>query len=87
VLQPEVFDVLAVTPPGKGDEIQLTDALLVMAQEVIAGGVFGVVFRGRRYDTGDRLDYIKAIIQLAVERDDLGPELRPWLREFSAARE
>ena len=39
------------------------------------------------YDTGDRLDYIKAIIQLAVERDDLGPELRPWLREFSAALE
>ena len=87
VLQPEVFDVLEVTAPGKGDEIQLTDALLVMAQETIAGGVFGVVFRGRRYDTGDRLDYIKAIIQLAVERDDLGPELRPWLREFSAALE
>lgn len=87
VLQPEVFDVLEVTAPGKGDEIQLTDALLVMAQESIAGGVFGVVFRGRRYDTGDRLDYIKAIIQLAVERDDLGPELRPWLREFSAALE
>ncbi len=43
-----------------------------------------MVFRGRRYDTGDRLDYIKAIVQLAVDRDDLGPELRPWLKEFTA---
>jgi UTP--glucose-1-phosphate uridylyltransferase len=83
VLQPEVFDVLERTEPGRGGEIQLTDALETMARENIGGGVFGVVFRGRRYDTGDRLDYIKAIIQLAVERDDLGPELRPWLREFA----
>jgi UTP--glucose-1-phosphate uridylyltransferase len=83
VLQPDVFDVLEHTDPGKGGEIQLTDALEVMARDNIAGGVFGVIFRGRRYDTGDRLDYIKAIVQLAVERDDLGPELRPWLKRFS----
>ena len=82
VLQPEVFDVLERTAPGKGGEIQLTDALQELASQNIAGGVFGVVFRGRRYDTGDRLDYIKAIVQLAVERDDLGPELRPWLKKF-----
>ncbi|WP_309620201.1 UTP--glucose-1-phosphate uridylyltransferase GalU, partial [Salinibacterium sp.] len=85
VLQPDVFDVLEHTEPGKGNEIQLTDALQTMAGENIAGGVYGVVFRGRRYDTGDRVDYIKAIVQLAVERDDLGPELRPWLKRFSAA--
>jgi len=84
VLQPEVFDILENTPPGKGDEIQLTDALLTLAKDNIAGGVYGVVFRGRRYDTGDRLDYIKAIVQLAVERDDLGSELRPWLKSFAA---
>ena len=48
------------------------------------GGVYGVVFRGRRYDTGDRLDYLKAIVQLASDRDDLGPEFRPWLRDFAA---
>ncbi|MFC5928340.1 UTP--glucose-1-phosphate uridylyltransferase GalU [Cryobacterium melibiosiphilum] len=83
VLRPEVFDVLEHTAPGKGNEIQLTDALQEMAVDVEGtGGVFGVIFRGRRYDTGDRLDYIKAIVQLAVERDDLGPELRPWLSEF-----
>ena len=85
VLRPEVFDVLEETEPGKGGEIQLTDALQVLAADpAIAGGVYGVVFRGRRYDTGDRLDYIKAIVQLAVEREDLGPELRPWLKQFAA---
>ncbi|CAN5397912.1 UTP--glucose-1-phosphate uridylyltransferase GalU [soil metagenome] len=84
VLQPDVFDVLEHTEPGKGGEIQLTAALQAMAQNNIAGGVYGVVFRGRRYDTGDRLDYIKAIVQLAVERPDLGPELKPWLKQFSA---
>ena len=83
VLQPEVFDVLEKTEPGKGGEIQLTDALQTLAENDIAGGVYGVVFRGRRYDTGDRLDYIKAIVQLAVERADLGSELRPWLKTFA----
>ena len=84
VLQPEIFDILEHTPEGKGGEIQLTDALQTLAANpAIAGGVFGVVFRGRRYDTGDRLDYIKAIVQLAVEREDLGPDLRPWLKEFA----
>ena len=84
VLQPEIFEVLRGTEPGKGGEIQLTDAMLTLAKDNIAGGVYGVVFRGRRYDTGDRLDYIKAIIQLAVERDDLGSELRPWLKNFAS---
>lgn len=87
VLQPDVFDVLEHTEAGKGNEIQLTDALQTMAANNIAGGVYGVVFRGRRYDTGDRLDYIKAIVQLAVERDDLGPDLRPWLKQFSSTLE
>jgi UTP--glucose-1-phosphate uridylyltransferase len=84
VLRPEVFGVLEHTEPGKGNEIQLTDALQEMAVDVEGtGGVYGVIFRGRRYDTGDRLDYIKAIIQLASDREDLGPELRPWLRQFA----
>lgn len=81
VLQPEIFDILEETPPGKGGEIQLTDALQVLAQE---GKVLGVVFRGRRYDTGDRLDYIKSTIQLALDRDDLGAELRPWIKQLAA---
>jgi UTP--glucose-1-phosphate uridylyltransferase len=85
VLKPEVFDVLEKTEPGKGNEIQLTDALQVLAaDDEIAGGVYGVIFRGRRYDTGDRLDYIKAIVQLALDREDLGADLGPWLKDFAA---
>jgi UTP--glucose-1-phosphate uridylyltransferase len=83
VLRPEIFDVLENTAPGKGGEIQLTDALQALATgPEWTGGVFGVVFRGRRYDTGDRLDYLKAIVQLASDREDLGPDFRPWLRDF-----
>ncbi len=83
VLRPEVFSVLENTEPGKGGEIQLTDALQRMAgAPEWTGGVYGVVFRGRRYDTGDKIDYIKAIVQLACERDDLGPALRPWLQDY-----
>lgn len=82
VLKPEIYPVLEQTPPGRSGEIQLTDALLTMAGDDENGGVHGVVFRGRRYDTGDRLDYIKANVQLAIEREDLGPGLRAWLREF-----
>lgn len=84
VLDPAVFDVLRETAPGRGGEIQLTDALKTLAGMPAeqGGGVWGVVFRGRRYDTGDRLDYLKAVVRLAAERDDLGPEFRGWLKEF-----
>ncbi|MGK5112821.1 MULTISPECIES: UTP--glucose-1-phosphate uridylyltransferase GalU [unclassified Geodermatophilus] len=82
VLAPEVFGVLRETAPGRGGEIQLTDALATLVER--GEPVHGVVFRGRRYDTGDRLDYLKAVIQLASERDDLGPPLRAWLTEFVA---
>ncbi|WP_375401176.1 UTP--glucose-1-phosphate uridylyltransferase GalU [uncultured Amnibacterium sp.] len=85
VLRPEVFQVLEHTDPGMGGEIQLTDALQQMTSAEWTGGVYGLIFRGRRYDTGDKIDYIKAIVQLASERDDLGPELRPWLRQFVAS--
>jgi len=82
VLSPAVFAVLRETPPGRGGEIQLTDALRTMARSAELGPVHGVVFRGRRYDTGDRLEYLKTVVRLASERADLGPEFRPWLREF-----
>jgi UTP--glucose-1-phosphate uridylyltransferase len=85
VLHPRVFDVLHKTEPGRGGEIQLTDALQTLAQADGPGsGVYGMVFRGRRYDTGDRLDYLKAVIQIACERQDLGLDLREWLLEFTA---
>ncbi|WP_221585840.1 UTP--glucose-1-phosphate uridylyltransferase GalU [Microbacterium sp. G2-8] len=84
LLTPEIFPVLEHTEPGKGNEIQLTDALKEVATDDGDVDVYGVIFRGRRYDTGDKLDYIKAIMQLASDREDLGPELRPWIKEFAA---
>lgn len=87
VLRPEIFQVLADAKPGRGGEIQLTDALTVLAEDdSIAGGVLGLVYRGRRFDTGDRLEYIKAVVELASERSDLGPDLLTWLRSFVASR-
>jgi UTP--glucose-1-phosphate uridylyltransferase len=82
VLAPEVFAVLRETPPGRGGEIQLTDALATLVER--GEPLHGVVFSGRRYDTGDRLDYLKAVVRLAAERDDLGPPFTSFLREFVA---
>ena len=85
VLDPAVFDVLRHTPPGRGGEIQLTDALQTLAErgfDGAGGGMSGVVFEGRRYDTGDRLEYLKAVVQLALKREDLGPPFRSWLDSF-----
>ncbi len=86
VLDPAVFRVLEVTPPGRSGEIQLTDALRVLAAmpPEEGGGVHGVVFTGRRYDTGDKLGWLQATVRLAVRRDDLGADLRAWLQEFVA---
>ena len=83
VLHPEVFDVLEHTAPGRGGEIQLTDALQTLAvSDGEGGGVYGVVFRGRRYDTGDKLSYLKAVISIAAERVEFGEELRAWMKAF-----
>jgi UTP--glucose-1-phosphate uridylyltransferase len=85
VLAPAVFDVLRETKPGRGGEIQLTDALRTLATNPSIGGpVHGVLFNGRRYDTGDRADYLRTIVKLACERDDLGPEFRGWLEGYVA---
>ena len=84
VLRPEIFEILEETKPGRGNEIQLTDALMSAAKNPDrAGGVLGVVFKGRRYDTGDKLDFIKATLRLGIDREDIGEELRDWLKEFN----
>ena len=84
VLSSKVFEVLENTAPGRGNEIQLTDARQTLAVGTGEGeGVYGVVFKGRRFDTGDKLSYLKANVILASEREDLGPELREWLKEFA----
>ncbi|MFI7452734.1 UTP--glucose-1-phosphate uridylyltransferase GalU [Nonomuraea sp. NPDC049714] len=84
VIDPAVFEVLENTPPGRGGEIQLTDALRTLAGQSAAEGgqVHGVLFRGRRYDTGDKLDYLRTVVKFAADRPDLAPDFLPWLREF-----
>lgn len=84
VLPGSIFDVIADTKPGNGGEIQLTDAMATM----LAAGVpvHGIVYRGHRYDTGMPLGYLQAVVQLAVQRADLGEEFRAWLTEFVGGR-
>jgi UTP--glucose-1-phosphate uridylyltransferase len=80
VLPPRVFEVLEQVKAGVGGEIQLTDALAVLAREE---GLLGYRFEGDRYDAGDRVGYLKANVAYALKRPDLGPQLRDWLREVA----
>ena len=85
VLDGSIFELLESTTPGAGGEIQLTDALQRLATEDGEGrGVHAVVFDGRRYDTGDKLGYLQAVIEFGTRHEDLGADLRAWLREFTA---
>ena len=77
VLTTEIFDALTNTPPGKGGEIQITDAIGLLLERQ---PVFALQFEGRRFDTGRPLGLIEASIELALERDDIGPDLREYLR-------
>jgi len=79
VCDPAVFDILRDTPPGRGGEIQLTDALKPLAGK---GELRGVLFHGRRYDTGNKLDYLRTMVMFAAERPDLSSEFIPWLRKY-----
>jgi len=80
VLPPEIFSILESVPPGVGGEIQLTDALAVLAR---GQGLLGYRFEGDRYDAGDRLGFLKANVAFALRNPDLGGPLREWLREVS----
>jgi len=77
ILTPAIFDVLTQTQVGKGGELQLTDALrLLLKQEKM----YAYVYEGRRHDAGDKLGFLKATIEFALKRDDLGGPLRQYLR-------
>ncbi len=80
ILTPAIFEEIAQTPPGKGDEIQLTDALesLRKRERMIA-----LNFRGHRHDIGNKLDFLKTTVEFATRREDLGPDFRKFLREFA----
>ena len=83
VLEPEVFDILGDLPPGRGGEIQLTDALRVLAGE---RDVYSVIPRAKRYDVDEKLGFLVATVEMALARDDLGPAFATYLREVVATR-
>ncbi len=80
VLPPEIFDALHTTQPGALGEIQLTDAMHALLERGVP--VHGVVFRGRRYDTGNPLNYLQATVQIARRHPEIGAEFSTWLREY-----
>jgi UTP--glucose-1-phosphate uridylyltransferase len=80
VFSPDIFDALADVPPGQGGEIQLTDGIKVLLGEQ---PVYGWTFRDGRFDVGNKLDYLRATVELALEREDLGPGFRAFLAEVA----
>lgn len=79
VLPPEIFDILRVTPPGAGGEIQLTDAMRTLA---VRDGMVGVDFVGTRYDMGNKLGMMKAIVETALKHKEIGADFREYLKNF-----
>jgi UTP--glucose-1-phosphate uridylyltransferase len=79
VLTPEIFDALRDTEPGVGGEVQITDAINRLAQEQ---AVYAYVFEGGRFDIGNKLDYLKATVEMAIDRDDVGEEFREFLSDL-----
>jgi UTP--glucose-1-phosphate uridylyltransferase len=78
VFTPEIFDALDRTKPGVGGEIQLTDAIAILLEDQ---SVHGFVFEHGRFDIGKKLDYLRATVELALDRDDLGPEFASYLAD------
>ncbi len=84
VFTPEIFDALDLVRPGVGGEIQLTDAIALLLDSQT---VYGWVFRDGRYDIGKKLDYLRATVELALDREDLGPEFRRFLVDLVDKRD
>jgi len=79
ILTPRIFDMIEALTPGAGGELQLTDAIkALLAYEK----VYGFHYEGKRHDAGDKLGFLKATVELALKRDDLGPPFREWLKQF-----
>ena len=79
VLTPDIFDLIDRTEPGAGGEIQITDALQAQAREE---PIRAITFRGTRYDVGDKVDWLRACVELACGREDLGPPFRAFLKQY-----
>ncbi len=80
IFTPEIFKYLEKTPRGKGNEIQITDAMRLMVKE---RAMYGYQFDGIRYDVGNKLDFIKTNVIFGLDHEDIGPKLREWLKEFA----
>jgi UTP--glucose-1-phosphate uridylyltransferase len=82
ILTPDIFRAIDAVVPGRGGEIQVTDAIAALIDD----GVYGYTFTTGRFDTGNKLDYLKTIVEYALVRDDLGPDFLAFLREVTARR-
>lgn len=79
ILTPRIFSLLETIQPGAGGELQLTDAIKALLQ---FEKVFGFSYEGKRHDAGDKLGFLKATVEFALKRDDLGPRFREWLKSY-----
>ena len=79
ILTPDIFECLEQTKPGKGGEIQITDGLRLLLQRQ---AIYGYEFEGTRYDTGNKLGFLKASVEMALKRPDLGDEFRQYLKSL-----
>ena len=80
VLPPEIFQALDMTTPGKGGEIQLTDAIRILLQD---RSIYGYRINGMRHDIGNKLDFLKTSVLFGLKHEDIGGELKNWLRELA----
>jgi len=80
ILTPDIFDALEKVKPGKGGEIQLTDAICTLAQ---SRPVYGFLFRGKRYDAGDKLGYLKATVDFAIKNAELSGEFKSYILKIA----
>ncbi len=80
ILTPRIFEMIETLKPGAGGELQLTDAIKALLQHE---SVYGFTYEGQRHDAGDKLGFLKATVEFALKRDDLGPKFREWLRTQS----
>jgi UTP--glucose-1-phosphate uridylyltransferase len=80
ILTPKIFELLETITPGAGGELQLTDGIKALLQYE---KVYGFIYEGKRHDAGDKLGFLKATVEFALKRDDLGPDFRAWLKTIS----
>ncbi len=79
ILTPRIFEMIENVKPGAGGELQLTDAIKMLLQYE---KVYGFSYEGKRHDAGDKLGFLKATVEFALKRDDLGPAFREWLKNY-----